>query len=103
MLDNARIDHLLHEVRRRIACLHVLLQRHHLLLEFMDLLNSGLIICFLLSRRLLVGADLGEGSSSLARHFEHVGGLALGDCKKKLVKEKAYGHWQSQALDFTYG
>ena len=89
MLDNARVDHLLHKVRRRIAGLHVLLQRHHLLLQLMDLLDPRLIFGFLLLRRLLVCPDLSDGPSSLARHLEHVGGLALGDYKKEQIREKS--------------
>ena len=79
MLDDAGVDHLLHEVSRRIARLHVLLESHDLLLELVDLLDPGLIICFLLGCRFLVGLDLSKSTSPLARDLQHVGRDSLGN------------------------
>ena len=78
MLDDARVDHLRDEIGCSLAGFVLLLDSHQSLLEFMDLLNPRFVLRFLLSGRLLVGFDLGDSSSSLARNLEHVGGLALG-------------------------
>ena len=72
MLDYARVDHLLHEVRRRFARLHVLLKLQDLLLELMDLLHPCLVLGLLLCSSFLIRLDLLEGSSSLACDLHHV-------------------------------
>ena len=83
MLDDAGVDHLLHEVGRSIARLHVLLELHHLLLELVDLLEPGLVLLFLERRGLLISLDLGESTSPFAGDLEHVRRDALGDYKDK--------------------
>ena len=66
LLDDPGVDHLRHEVGGHLASFIVLLQRHHLLLQLMDLLDPGLILRLLLRCGFLVGLYLGESASPLA-------------------------------------
>ena len=73
MVNQTAVDHLGHEVGRHLARLVLLLERHHLRLELLDLLDPGLVLRFLLGRCFLVGLDLRQGASSLAADLQHVG------------------------------
>ena len=88
VVNQAAVDHLRHEVGGHLARLVLLLEGHHLLLEFLDLPDPGLVLRFLLGCCFLVGLDLREGASSLAADLQHVGRDAFGDYDDDRIKTK---------------
>ena len=73
LVDQAGVDQLADEVGGHGALLILLLERCDLLLELGDFERLGCGLGLLVGGLLLVGLDLGLGSSSFARHLEHVG------------------------------
>ena len=73
LLDQAIVDQLGHQVGCERTSLHVLRQRHDLLLECLDLCILGLLLFFLLGSSLLVSLHLRMSPAPLTGDLQHVG------------------------------
>ena len=73
LLDQACVDQLGHQVSCERTSLHVLRQRHYLLLEGLDLCILGLLLFFLFGSSLLVSLHLCMSPAPLAGDLQHVG------------------------------